>query len=575
LDMPDTTVGSTIDDIDRVPGCFLNKEGSLKINEEFDSTSPATNQQINLCVECTLPSTIPPSTVSTESSTAVTSTVPTEFKAVYGPGVCRDGGSFCPIETVNQCERAARTLDIPNTNTQVSGTPLNDFDTVSGCYWNNNGKLKINEAFGSAVQASWQQINLCVECTLPSTEPPSTVITDTTPTPPLYNSFDEGGKCRKYGSYCPIQTENECERAATILDLPDTTIDGNPIFRNDRVAGCWLTRQNSLKINEDSNSKASALAGQTIICVECTVPSTQTEGPTTSEEPSTSYTTEGPTSSADTTSVLSTSENIAITPTTGLASTSSPYAIVMGGKCSNLGSYCPLETKETCEIAANSLNLVDTIVSGYGIDTQDRVAGCFLSKENRLKFNLALDSPADATNRQTNVCKMCILPTEPFRTTEAIPNYATRKGGVCSDLDPSYRILDSRDECEAAAAALQLSDTKLGGNTLLRSDRVAGCFLNRHGSLKFNEKFSSIRPAMKTQTIICVGSTTTAVPTTKSIVGVRRLQQQEKSSISAGFDTVSDILKSFFCITPTWDIETSGCHIIHRIYHQYYTSPST
>jgi hypothetical protein len=77
-----------------------------------------------------------------------------------------------------------------------------------------------------------------------------------------------GGVCSDLG-YCTIESVDECGPAAAALSFEDTEVSGDPINRVDRVPGCFLTAEGSLKFNLALESTTSASSSQTILCALC------------------------------------------------------------------------------------------------------------------------------------------------------------------------------------------------------------------------------------------------------------------------------------------------------------------
>jgi hypothetical protein len=162
--------GNPIHRLDRAPGCWLTRSGSLKLNEAFESATHA-NGQTNVCILC--PSTLAFTSVPTPDSTAEETTeVGTAYASGVG-GLCSDLGDFCHIESVEECEVAAADLGFADT---IVNSFIDLLTRPPGCWLTSSGNLKMNNAFDSTSAASGSQTNLCVQC-----EPtPVTTIQETT-----------------------------------------------------------------------------------------------------------------------------------------------------------------------------------------------------------------------------------------------------------------------------------------------------------------------------------------------------------------------------------------------------------
>ncbi len=121
---------------------------------------------------------------------------------------------------------------------------------------------------------------------------------------------------------------------------------------------------------------------------------------------------------------------------------------------------------EECERAAKKLKLGDWVLSGKPLDRLDRLAGCFLTAEGNIKFNLALHSTAEPTKDQTSVCARCVGDddgggdsggggdgsTTTLAADESV-RFAGHYGGVCSDISTSRSRVTAAAPAAPAATA--------------------------------------------------------------------------------------------------------------------------
>lgn len=260
------------------------------------------------------------------------------------------------------------------------------------------------------------------------------------------------------------------------LGFPDTEV-GNTISRDDRPTGCFVSSNDVARFNEfdvDGNYEE-----RTMVCINCDIITTTTT------------TTSG--------STTSTEEVVAFTA-------------VDGDVCASAG-LCEIATSETCEQAADELSMDDTVATV--LDRNDKLSGCYVSPNGKLRFNAAASAVAP-DSEQTKLCLDCSLSTTSTTTTTTEPpTYITVMGGTCGD--EGYCTIQSRDTCAEAANELALPDTSVGV-AFENAAKPPGCWLSPVvNSLRFNDALDSEAEAVG-QTLVCVHCSETTTTTTTSLL---------------------------------------------------------
>jgi len=207
--------------------------------------------------------------------------------------------------------------------------------------------------------------------------------------------------------------------------------------------------------------------------------------PPVSTDPSTTAaqsTTNGPPPTTTTTAVESTTTTHAAPPTTTTTTVAATPTTTTQQATTTSVTEAPCNDQEEllsviAELSDMISSLTSTVVSLSARieDLQNDFAGSQCA------------APAATTEPPTTTTTTTAAPT----TTTTVGGLYASGDGSCSFAFPNseYCVIETKDECEAAADYLQLADTT--ANVITRSNQVAGCSTNNKGGLRLNQDFTS------------------------------------------------------------------------------------
>lgn len=266
---------------------------------------------------------------------------------------------------------------------------------------------------------------------VPEMTPPPSVPTPPAPTPPAPEPtivLREVGNCNADGDFEHLDTSADCEEAAGILGLGDTTV--RSISSENRPHGCYVKADNArdrqLFFNTDGDLESDD-ARRVSICSEAQPPAPTPPGPAPAD-----------------------------------------WLLREVGNCGASG-YVAIDGREGCDLAAAALGLAT--VTARVINRDYRPVGCYYKADNRVErrlfFNEGEGDGGSVDTRRVSLCKSVSLLAEaatlPLRAVRAAPtseiaasSFDTRADSDTLDLAsfPTGGDANDRDSATVASAVV-------------------------------------------------------------------------------------------------------------------------
>jgi len=257
-------VASTDGDVTRVTTTAVVRETDDPQTRGDDYTSTATTTQRARTTSAVAPP--------TRRQTVQAATTRGYYSFFDGPTKCADEDGYCVISTKQECQTAASVLGLSDSTAGTVTSPLQ----AAGCYVSGTD-LRFNQQLDSSGSVGSTGGAVCVICstTRDTTEMVVTTASRTTAphhlqistTQGYYGLFYGPTKCSVQEGYCIISTQEECEAAASVLGLPDTT--AGTITSPLQAPGCYVSGSESLRFNEQVDSSAAVGSSGEVVCVVC------------------------------------------------------------------------------------------------------------------------------------------------------------------------------------------------------------------------------------------------------------------------------------------------------------------